>query len=74
MLFSDHNKLDITYEAIVENRTSVIHDITEFLSLPPYEPFSVMKKQIEIPLDATVRNYSELKGRFQNTSWDVFFT
>lgn len=72
-LFKKHKWLEVVYEDLDNNRDKVINNVTDFLSLDSFIPYSIMKKQSVVSIPEVLLNFYELKERFQNTQWSVFF-
>ncbi len=72
-LFKEHDILEITYEDLNENRNTTIQQVIQFLNLSNYEPKSILRKQVTVPLSAIVTNYFELKSNFKDSKWNYFF-
>jgi LPS sulfotransferase NodH len=71
--FSEHRRLEILYEDLVEHQHETLQRVFDFLRVP-YQPVSTrMRKQITAPPSEIVDNFSQLKECFQNTRWAIFF-
>ena len=71
--FAAHDRLSVAYEDLTAHQEDVLTRIFTFLQVP-VEPVSTrMKKQILAPAAEIVTNYRELKARFSDTRWSVFF-
>ena len=71
--FAGHERLDVSYEELIEKRDDVLLKVFGFLKLP-YEPVSTrMKKQSTAPACARIDNYRELKQCFEHSKWSAFF-
>lgn len=72
-MFSTHPILDVEYQRLVEDRDLMLHEIFEFLDLPPIPVKAALKKQIAYPMNEIVTNYHELKQHFLDTQWSRYF-
>ncbi|MEW6650485.1 MAG: Stf0 family sulfotransferase [Chloroflexota bacterium] len=71
--FKYHPVYEINYEDLVENTAGHIHEIQQFLGLPPHPVQARTYKQIQKPLSEIIANYAELKHEFAGSEWAVFF-
>jgi LPS sulfotransferase NodH len=73
LFFEQHQKIDVTYEALSTDYPSVMRQVQDFLKVDQetLEPNTV--KQSSLSLSESITNYFELKEQFQNTLWSVFF-
>jgi LPS sulfotransferase NodH len=73
LFFDQHQKIDVTYEALSTDYHSVMRQVQDFLEIEQetLEPNTV--KQSSLSLSESITNYFELKEQFQNTPWSVFF-
>ncbi|MBE0410697.1 MAG: sulfotransferase [Anaerolineales bacterium] len=72
--FKGHPKIEINYEQLVRDFAGEMTKIQAFLGLDYEQVFPQTHKQASKPLSATIENYLELKKRFADTPWEVFFT
>lgn len=73
-MFSEHEKLDLSYEDLVRDTVQQLLRVTEFLSLAPILPRGFPVRQNPEPLSDLIINYEELSARFSNTEWASFFS
>lgn len=73
IFFSAHPKLEVIYEELSENTDQEIRKIQQFLDLPDHRVQPQTFKQIQRPLYEIIENYEDLKSKFKNTEWAVFF-
>jgi hypothetical protein len=72
-VFHDHPRLTLTYEHLSADYREAMTPVLEFLGVK-HEPLRpATYKQARQPLAEAIRNYGELKERFRNTPWAVFF-
>lgn len=71
--FQWHPKLTVIYEHLSSDYREAMRSVQEFLGVS-YETVkpSTYKQSKQLLAEAIV-NYSELKGKFRNTPWEVFF-
>lgn len=72
-LFRDHQKLDITYEALQKERNLVADQCFDFLQLPYSSVNTILKKQNSDRLEDVLVNFEELKTRFEGSPWQNYF-
>ena len=58
--FSDHDMLQVTYEAMTENLASEFGRVVEFLNLPPHQPVTSLRRQNPESLGQLVLNLDEV--------------
>lgn len=71
--FKYHPILQISYENLAENTSSVIAEVQQFLSVDAHKLEPKTYKQSELSLAKSISNYHELKAHFANTRWEIFF-
>lgn len=71
--FSEHPKININYEDLIEKQQDTLQRIFAFLKVPHKSVTTRMKKQNPASPRETVDNYEQLKSYFRNTRWDAFF-
>jgi len=62
--FAEHQRLDVSYEALTNNREETLMVIQQFLSVKPKNLFSLLKKQAPNHFD--LPNYEELDSVYQH--------
>ncbi|MGH9158610.1 MAG: sulfotransferase [Vicinamibacteraceae bacterium] len=72
-VFHDHPRLTLTYELLSEDFRRAMPSVLEFLGVKSEPLRPATYKQARQPLAEAILNYGELKGRFRNTPWGVFF-
>ena len=72
-LFEGHDKLEVVYEDLVSNYQAEMKRIQEFLGVKYETVKPLTYKQTRQPLSKAIANYAELKQRFANTPWEIFF-
>ncbi|WP_217385639.1 sulfotransferase [Dolichospermum sp. UHCC 0259] len=73
LLFANHQKIDVVYEDLSQDYESEMKRVQEFLELD-YETLKPNTlKQSSLSLSESISNYLELKEKFQNTPWAIFF-
>ena len=70
-IFKDHKVLNLEYEAITSRKKDAI--LQEFLTAPIRNIESPLIKHPFTKHSFTIKNYQELKEKFQNTKWIDFF-
>lgn len=71
--FSAHPKIEVIYEELSHNTEQEVNKIQRFLNLPEHPVQAQTYKQIQKPLSEIIENYDELKLKFRDTEWAVFF-
>ncbi len=71
--FSDHEKIEVTYEELVNNQEVIMRKIFVFLEVEYVEGKSALKKQSKKSLKDRIQNYYELKEKFKNTPYIYYF-
>jgi LPS sulfotransferase NodH len=71
--FRDHECIDVVYEYLAQDNEPETKRIQEFLRLEHQDVKPSIYKQSKKSLAETIRNYSELKRRFEGTPWIEFF-
>lgn len=72
-LFCGHECLELFYEDLTSDRVGSIKRVLDFIELSQRELKTSFKKQSAKKPEETLLNYNELKHRFSNTKWEVFF-
>jgi LPS sulfotransferase NodH len=66
--------LEVYYEDLDKNPQKEIDRITDFLGVDTIKNFQThLKKQNVKKPNEVIKNYQELKEKFQNTKWEIFF-
>lgn len=73
-IFSGHAELRVLYDDLTEYRETATRTALKFLGVNYRKLFSDLEKQNPEPLSELVRNYGELKTRFADSRWSLFFT
>lgn len=73
-LFAHQPKLDITYEALCDQRSASVGRVFRFLGLEERKVEPVNARQRRRSLAESIANYDELRRRFAGTEWSRFFT
>jgi hypothetical protein len=71
--FRDHQRLDLSYEELAQNRDQTLQRVFQFLNVPYQPVLTRMKKQRIVPVSESVVNYRQLKQSFEGTNWYAFF-
>ena len=71
--FSNHPVFHVTYEQMCNDYENVASKIQDFLGLPSFPIKPGTGKRNNPPISDFVVNYNELKDKFNNTEWGVFF-
>ncbi|MEM9922927.1 MAG: Stf0 family sulfotransferase [Cyanobacteria bacterium P01_D01_bin.50] len=71
--FSNHKKLNITYENLTEDTTNTLNRVQSFLGLETQSLVTQTKKQVVQPMTDLIINYHQLKAKFSNTVWKECF-
>lgn len=72
-LFANHQKLDLTYEEMVEDLNTASSRVQNFLGLTPKALKTKTIKQESRDLSEIVVNYDNLKKQFSTTCWQYLF-
>jgi LPS sulfotransferase NodH len=72
-IFSDHPKLEMTYETLSQDFGREMERVQKFLKIDPEPLAPATKKQAKRPLSSRIANFNELKDRFAETCWSSFF-
>lgn len=71
--FASHNFMEVTYEEMVRDKTTVVNGVYEFLGVPPIQvPESKLRKQNRHGLRDSIENYEEVAEALSGTEWSVF--
>ena len=73
-LFSEHERLDILYEEMVEDRQAAFGRVQEFLGVHPRTLAYTQQPLNEAAISELLNNYDELRASFQGSKYDEFFT
>ncbi|HVX92577.1 MAG TPA: sulfotransferase [Candidatus Dojkabacteria bacterium] len=71
--FKDHQKIDVFYENLANNYQKETKKIFKFLNIDYQDTTPSTYKQRKESLRNMITNYDELKQKFSNTKWGVFF-
>lgn len=71
--FSNHRLLSLSYEELVNNRSSTFRKITSFLDIKFIEPKTTLVKQGRRSMRDIIENYDILKSAFSKTEWAWMF-
>lgn len=71
--FQRHPKVTVIYEHLASDYREPMRSIQEFLSVGYETVKPSTYKQSNRPLAESIPNYFELKEKFRNTPWEVFF-
>jgi LPS sulfotransferase NodH len=71
--FADHDKLNITYEALVAQAQAELERLQEFLGVDYEVVHTETRKQSNRRLVEAIANYQEVKAQFAGTPWSDFF-
>ncbi len=72
-MFQSHDILEVCYESLSNNYVEEMRRIQRFLNVEYQAVKPATAKQGRRPLDQMIANYDELKNKFKNTPWEVFF-
>lgn len=61
------------YEALIQQPNEVMFAIQKFLGVPQHIPQSLLVKQNAEALNVLIENYTDLKGSFAGTEFELFF-
>ncbi|MDJ0510980.1 MAG: sulfotransferase, partial [Crocosphaera sp.] len=73
LFFDKNQKIDVSYEDLSRDYKSEMKKIQDFLQLDQESVSTNLEKQNNLPLSQSISNYFELKAKFKNTPWIVFF-
>ncbi len=73
LFFNKHQKIDVFYEELSEDCERERKRVQEFLELEYEHLKPATVKQSYLPLSQSISNYFELKEKFANTPWAIFF-
>ena len=71
--FNEHQKVEVTYEKLVQNTMEETKPIQQFLGVKPQKLSSLTLKQNRGALPERISNYYELKEKFEDSPWSNFF-
>lgn len=71
--FRNHPLLSINYEDLINDRSTIFRELTEFLDVQDTQPKTNLKKQNHRSMKETITNYNQLKLAFVETEWASFF-
>lgn len=71
--FRNHSILTVTYEDLVNDRSSTFRKVTDFLGIQYIKPDTELKKQNTKTIRESIKNYDELKSAFAKTELAPFF-
>ncbi len=71
--FQVHKTLEIFYEDLAHDDAHEMGRVEEFLGLAHVPVQTSMRKQATLPLSKAISNYVELKEKFRDSPWEVFF-
>jgi LPS sulfotransferase NodH len=71
--FAGHDKLDLCYETLAEQRDAELRRVQEFLGVACEALRAETRKQSSRRLVEAIENYHELKAQFAGTPWISFF-
>jgi LPS sulfotransferase NodH len=71
--FKEHPKIEIFYEDLIKNKKLVLDKIQDFLGVEKQELYSHLKKQNTRKLSESIFNFKELKEKFKNTEYEIYF-
>lgn len=71
--FQSHPYLEIEYEDLISDSNATIDKILKFIDAPAFPLSTELVRMNPWPAKECIRNYAELKNRFQNTPWARFF-
>lgn len=72
-MFKGMPTLEVTYENIVSGLEAEYRKITNFLGVPFHFPHSSFERQNPERLQELIVNYGEMKEKFKDSKWAVFF-
>ncbi|MCP4399601.1 MAG: sulfotransferase [bacterium] len=73
-LFYEHDKINVYYEDLLDNKDVQLARIQDFFRLPQQSLRSGLKKQNLQTLSQNIINYEELKRKFAGSKYSHFFT
>ena len=71
--FSDHQMVDVYYEDLATDYAPIIRNLHTFLGVDPRPAKPQTYKQSQLPLSQAIENFEDLRARFKNSQWEVFF-
>lgn len=72
--FKDHNTIEIFYSDLVKNKQETMDNIFQFLNTKSIKiQDTILKRQNPEPISELITNFEDLKDKFKNTEWEVFF-
>lgn len=71
--FAQHPLLIVTYEQLCQQHVQTMQEIQQFLGLPYHAVAPTTAQRATPPLEAGIKNYSELKAAFAATPWARYF-
>jgi len=73
LFFKNNKMIDVYYEDLAADKNPETDKIQEFLGLEPETLSCDFVKQNMQSLSELISNYSDLKEKFENTEWEIFF-
>jgi len=72
--FSNHDIIEVNYEELVDEIEDIMNKIYTFLNVQFELTSSKYHKQSKTQISTILKNYQELKHRFEKTEWGTYFT